>query len=55
MKSKIIVAINALSDLIKEKTNANDALKMTQAVLNLSHALMNVRGYEKSFTEGQKP
>lgn len=39
MKSEIETAIKVLTDKITSDVKSDDALKYTQAVLNLSHAL----------------
>jgi hypothetical protein len=43
MEAKITLAIETLVGLIKSTTSQDEALKYTQAALNLAHTLLAVR------------
>lgn len=47
MKDTIENAISNLTNKVKENTSANDALKFTQAALNLAHTLATLAAIKK--------
>jgi len=47
MKDTVKKSIGRLCALVKEDMDATDALKLTQAILNLSHAVSTLAGVEQ--------